>query len=137
MNEGTFKRYVIDQCTKKHGLYHHSNTFASRSGKGLPDSYFDGAYDLWVEWKFLAHMPRDYLVGGIDDKKRGCYSTKQFAWLKRRWEARGNAWGIVGLPNRTAVIQADPVDWEHKSTVDSAIPWSDVAARIKAFCAGA
>lgn len=138
MNEGTFKNYVIGICTKKHGLYHHSNTYASLSGKGIPDSYVDGpTYDLWVEFKYLSSMPRSCLVGGVDDKKRGCYSTKQFQWMKRRWEAGGNAWGVVGLPNRTAVIQLYPEQWEHKSSALTAVPWSDVAARIKEFCAGA
>lgn len=138
MNEGTFKRYVIDICVKKNGLYQHSNTFASRSGTGIPDSYFDGTHrDLWVEWKFQATMPRSGVVGGVDDKKRGCYSTKQFKWMRRRFNVGYNVWGIIALPNRNAVIQTGPFEWEARSSVTSAIPWSDVAARITEFCSGA
>lgn len=134
MNEGTFKRYIISKCTKEHGLYHHSNTYASLSGKGIPDSYFDGPVrDLWVEFKYISSMPRDSRVGGVDDKKRGCYSTKQYAWIERRHEAGKNIIGVVGLPDRTAVIQ-DPFCCRHKSSIASAVPWLDVVTYITRHC---
>lgn len=131
MNEGTFKRYVLGRLSH---LYKHSNTYASLSGNGIPDHYFDGSRDLWVEFKYVAAIPRNGLVGGVDDKKRGCYSTRQYRWMLRRHGNGRNAWGVVALPNRTAVIQTEPEEWLNKSSIRGAVPWAEVAARISHYC---
>lgn len=135
MNEGTFIKYVTGKLPKT--VHHQSMTFGSRSFGGTPDRYFDGPlHDLWVEFKFQATMPRSGLVGGVNEKKRGCYSQLQYDWMCRRFANGGNMLGIIALPNRTAVVQADPEQWLHGSSIQSAIPWIEVASKIELFCTG-
>lgn len=113
------------------GVYTHSNTGASMSTNGLPDRYYDGiAGDLWVEYKMLRHMPRSGIVVGE-------YSALQLHWMKRRFVNSGNVpnvVGIVGLPNKTAVIQRTPSEWEEGSHVDLARPRKEVSIWIQEVC---
>lgn len=135
MNEGTFKNYINRKISRV--VHRQSMTYGSLSANGTPDMYYDGpGAVLWVEYKYIPHMPRDGLVGGVDDKKRGCYSTKQFQWMERRHHRGRNVLGIVGLPNRTAVIQYTPGEWKEKSSVERAIPWGEVARHIEEYCRG-
>ena len=129
---------ISNVITKLPKIIHtQSMTFGSRSFNGTPDRYFDGpARDLWAEFKYVDAIPRDRLVGGVDAKKRGCYSPLQFDWMVRRLRNGGNVIGIIGLPNRTAVIQTDPLQWEFKSSIDAAMPFKDVAEWIRKFCIG-
>lgn len=135
MNEGSFIRYVTGKLPKH--VHSQSMTFGSRSFGGTPDRYFDGPFhDLWVEFKYQATMPRNGLVGGVNDKKRGCYSQLQYDWMVRRFHNGGNMLGIIALPNRTAVIQTEPAQWLNGSSIQGAIPWLDVALKIEQFCSG-
>lgn len=121
-------------------LFKRSNTSGSMTSSGIPDYYYDGARcDLWVEYKALEAMPRSGRVGGVDDKKRGCYSTLQYHWMERRWRhsqtllPAPNVIGVVGLPNRTAVIQTTPAEWREGSPVTLAIPIREVAQWVLSF----
>ena len=83
-------------------VHRQSMTYGSLNMTGTPDYYYDAdgilyprKIDLWIEYKQLKSMPRNGIVIGD-------YSDRQDAWLNRRGS---NAWGIVGLPDRTAVIQ--------------------------------
>lgn len=118
-------------------LHHQSNTSGSLTHNGIPDQYYDGTLDdLWVEYKQLGNMPRDGIVGRVDAKKRGCYSPLQFDWMCRRWRHRAlsggdpNVLGVVGLPNRTAVVQYNPVQWEEGTSVAEAMTYAEVAEII-------
>lgn len=145
-------------------LHRQSMTFGSLSQNGTPDYYYDTdcdtsprlliqaygdrelAYlkkkrpDLWVEYKQLRAMPRSGLVGGVDAKKKGCYSPLQFKWMERRYNNclphLSNVIGIVGLPNRTAVIQLTPTAWCKGSPVSEARPLKEIALWICAWCGG-
>lgn len=122
-------------------FYSNSNTGSSMAMNGLPDRYYDpaGGNDLWVEYKMRDAMPRDGMVGGIDNKKRGYYSTLQYEWMVRRYNnslahGRPNVVGIIGLPNRTAVIQTTPTEWREGSSITLAIPLKEVSLWIADFC---
>lgn len=137
VNEGSFIKYVVGKLPKT--VHSQSMTFGSRSFGGTPDRYFDGPLsDLWVEFKFQDSMPRSGMVGGVHEKKRGCYSQLQYDWMCRRHlNGKGsNMLGIIALKNRTAVIQTCPEEWLHGSSIESAIPWRDVATKIEQFCTG-
>ena len=129
---------ISNVITKLPKIIHtQSMTFGSRSFNGTPDRYFDGpARDLWAEFKYVDAIPRDRLVGGVDTKKRGCYSPLQFDWMVRRLRNGGNVIGIIGLPNRTAVIQQTPEEWQNKSSIDGAVPFAAVAEWIRKYCMG-
>lgn len=136
MKESTFINYVVGKLPPH--IHSQSMTFGSLTHGGTPDRYFDGpSHDLWAEFKYIPSMPRSGLVGGVDDKKRGCYSSKQFLWMCRRQAAGGNVLGIIGLRNRMAVVQTDPEQWKYGSSIAGAIPWVEVAARIAKFCSEA
>lgn len=117
-----------------------SMTGASTTHNGTPDRYYDGPRsDLWVEYKMLDAMPRSKLVGFVSDSKRGCYSSLQYEWMLRRYTNSlnlphgPNQIGIVGLPNRTAVIQTTPTEWREGSSITNAISFREVALWVIAF----
>jgi hypothetical protein len=121
-------------------IHKQSNTSGAATFNGIPDYYYDGPKsDLWVEYKALESMPRSGMVGGVDAKKRGCYSPLQNQWMERRWRNSQNLLpvpnvvGIVGLPNRTAVIQTSPTDWREGSSITQAIPIQEVIAWLRSF----
>jgi hypothetical protein len=123
-------------------IHHQSMTGAAQTHNGTPDQYYDGpGADLWAEYKQLTAMPRSGLVGFVNDKKQGCYSTLQYHWMLRRYtnslnlpHGRANQIGIVGLPNRTAVIQTTPTEWREGSSVTNAIPLREVTNWVIDFC---
>ena len=118
-------------------LHRQSMTYSSLSFNGTPDRLYDGPNGmLWIEYKKLDSMPRDGQVGGVDEKKPGCYRPNQFAWMKRRWDYGRNVWGVIFLPNKSAVIQTTPTEWADKSTVFAAVDRRELAARIRSFCLG-
>lgn len=138
MLEKNLIKAINNRLPKK--LHSQSMTLGSLTQNGTPDRYYDGTLnDLWVEYKQLEAMPRSGLVGMVDPKKRGCYSPLQYDWMLRRYNnciaayKQPNVIGIVGLPNRTAVIQYTPDEWLHGSPVSHAQSYDDVAALILAF----
>lgn len=121
-------------------IHHQSMTLGARSFTGTPDQYYDGLLrDLWVEYKQLDAMPRSKMVGGITPmniRKTGMYTTRQFQWMCRRFKAGGNVLGIIGLPDRTAVIQHTPEEWEFGSSITAAVSIEEVAKQIIDYCNG-
>lgn len=118
-----------------------SMTFGSLSFNGTPDRYYDppGGFDLWVEYKYIDAMPRSKIVGCVNAEKRGCYSPLQYDWMLRRYtnslaHGRPNVVGIIGLPNRTAVIQTTPAEWREGSSINNALPLEDIASWVRNFC---
>jgi hypothetical protein len=128
---------AIKRLTKT--LHQQSLTGASMAANGTPDRYYDGdRSDLWVEYKALTSIPRSGIV-------IGAYTQLQLAWMERRYKNEStfhtiygqpckNVIGVVGLPNRTAVIQFTPKEWREGSPVTNARTIKDVAAWIHAFC---
>lgn len=135
MKEKTLIKHVMTKLPRS--VHHQSMTFGSLTSNGTPDTYLDGAQsDLWLEWKQIVAWPRDGLVGGVDAKKRGCYSPQQYAWMERRWTNGGNVWGVIGLPDGRVVIQLSPEQWQNKSSIDAAITREELLNHIVSFCTG-
>ena len=108
-------------------IHKQSMTGASMAANGTPDRYYDGSKaDLWVEYKLLKGIPRDGIV-------RGEYTALQLRWMERRYRVGKNMVGIVGLPNRTAVIQATPLEWGEGSPIVNAMTLKEVACWIESF----
>lgn len=113
-------------------IYHHSNTGSSRTMNGIPDRYYDGpARDLWAEFKMARAIPRSGIV-------LGDLTEIQKRWLERRYynslAHTPNAIVVVGLPNRTAVIQTTPTEWREGSPITQAISLKEVSLWIADFC---
>jgi hypothetical protein len=111
-------------------MFHQSMTGAAMTGNGVPDRYYDGpGGDLWVEYKMLKNIPRSKIVVGA-------YTALQLHWMERRYRNSidQNVVGIVGLPNRTAVIQHSPKEWREGSPITNAMTIKEVAAWITDFC---
>lgn len=121
-------------------IHHQSMTLGARTHTGTPDQYYDGLVaDLWAEWKQLDAMPRSKMVGGVTpmkERKSGMYTTRQFVWMKRRWTTGKNVLGLIGLPDRTVVIQRTPEEWELGSCITAAVSIEEVAYVITRHCNG-
>jgi hypothetical protein len=132
------ERSLIDAIHRriKVPLHKQSMTKASLTTAGTPDYYYDGAFkDLWVEYKFVSSTPRDRIVGRVDDKKRGCYSTLQHRWMTRRWTTGRNVIGVIGLPDKKrACMQFSPCEWVNGTRIETAVSLSEVADWIVAYC---
>lgn len=108
-------------------------TGASMAQNGTPDRLYDGPGGLlFTEFKMLTAMPRSNIV-------IGAYTALQLHWMERRYtnsliHGRPNVVGIVGLPNRTAVIQHTPTEWREGTPATAAMPLSEVASWIEGFC---
>lgn len=111
-------------------IHRQSMTGATMVNNGTPDFYYDGPRSfLWVEYKQLNAMPRSGMA-------RGAYTELQLMWMERRHRNGGHVVGIVGLPNRTAVIQTTPDAWRQGSSTGTALSIKEVAAWITEFCGG-
>lgn len=117
-------------------IYRMSMTGAAMTANGVPDRYYDGENsDLWVEYKMLKNIPRSKIVVGA-------YTPLQLHWMERRWNNyqgrphinAANVVGIVGLPNKTAVIQFTPQEWREGSPIIKAMDIGQVAKWITAYC---
>ena len=79
---------------------------------GVPDTFYEGQQrDLWIEYKYLAKIPKRLttLVDLTGHKK--FLSKKQQAWLKRRHQTRQDAWVILGSPLGGLVFK--DLEWMH------------------------
>lgn len=108
-------------------LHHQSMTSASLTHNGTPDQYYDGPVrDFWIEYKMLKSMPRKGVV-------IGAYTELQLRWMERRYDNSKhllhgpNVFGIVGLPNRSAVIQRTPTEWREGTPLSNAISLQEVS----------
>lgn len=106
---------------------------------GTPDGYYDGPErDAWIEFKMLSSMPRSGTWSVYPDAKRpqGKLTMLQYRWLLRRYTNGGNAFVIVGLPNKTAILLVDPEQWKIAVPLDCAKPLRNISAWIQEFCGG-
>lgn len=84
-------------------------TGAALSNNGTPDRYLDFNSDLWVEFKYIKHLPREFLRPADD-----LLSPLQRSWLNRRSRAGDNAWVIIGFPyegKNYGVLLASHWEW--------------------------
>lgn len=119
-------------------LHRQSMTYSSLSFNGTPDRMYDGPKGmLWIEYKKLDSWPRDGLVGGVDDKKAGCYRPAQYDWMERRWRYGQNVWGCIFMPDKRVMVQHTPEEWLTKTTYAGlTIDRRALAQRIKEYCMG-
>lgn len=115
---------VLRQMPKD--IHSQSMTFGSLSCNGTPDRYFDAPRDFWVEFKVVKAFPRSGMVVGA-------YTELQLRWMNRRYSNGGNVFGIVGLPDRTAVIQRTPDEWAGGTSVTTAMSIKEVASWLVSF----
>ena len=138
MREKTLIKAIISRLPRN--IHYQSMTMGSLTSNGTPDTYLDGPEsDMWVEWKQLDAMPRDGLVGGITPakaRKKGCYTTQQYAWMERRWNNGGNVWGAIGLPDGRVVVQLTPEQWRNKTSVTTAMTREQFMNHLVSFCTG-
>ena len=122
---------AIDRLVPK-TIYRQSMTGAAMTANGIPDRYYDGpGGDLWVEFKQLQSMPRGIV--------RGAYTELQLRWMSRRWAnsaPRHNVIGVIGLPNRTCIVQRTPESWRDGTPAAEAVFIKEVAEWITTFCGG-
>lgn len=116
------------------GIHRQSMTGATATTNGTPDRYYDGLHgDLWVEYKMLATMPRNGVVVGK-------FTPLQLAWMERRYRNSTNlphgpnVIGVVGLPNRKAVIQRSLTEWREGSRIETAVTIREVSEWIQNRC---
>lgn len=112
--------------------HHQSMTLGSRSFNGVPDQYYDGPKsDLWIEYKQLKSMPRNGIV-------IGAYSALQLRWMERRYRhsraRQPNVIGVVGLPDRTAVVQFTPAQWREGAAIGNALSIKEISLWIRDYC---
>lgn len=131
MNEGQLIAAVNRLLPKT--LHHQSFTNASLSHNGVCDHYYDGQKgDLWVEYKMLRGMPKNGIA-------KGDFTPLQLRWMTRRWTNGKNVIGVVGLPDRHAVIQLNPVQWANGTPLSGQPtvgkqPIKEIARWILEFC---
>lgn len=105
-------------------------TFMGASG--TPDHYFDYHTDLWVEWKVLRRD--DHLPARIP--KESLPTEVQQRWLRRRFEAGGNAVVIVGIKLRArayGVVLDTPDVWERGLEKEAYEPLIVPSAELAAY----
>lgn len=117
---------AIDKYLPKE-IHRQSMTGAAVTGNGIPDRYYDGPLgDLWVEYKQLKTMPRSGVA-------IGAYTELQLHWMERRYRYAQhrlevpNVLGVVGLPNKTAVIQRTPHEWRNGTHINTSMTHKEVA----------
>lgn len=86
---------------------HHEGVGGAYS-KGIPDQYYDGkCYDLWIEWKYANHIPKNLNLLNTTSPK---LSEHQQRWLKRAYNNGRNVCVIVGFPEGGIILSA--MAWE-------------------------
>lgn len=110
--------------------FHQSLTGAAMTGNGIPDRFYCSPRGTcWIEFKQLSSMPRSGIV-------RGALTALQLQWLERRYNnckslARPTDVAVViGLPNRTAVVQTTPTEWREGTHVTTAMSFKEVSSWI-------
>lgn len=58
---------------------------------GTPDHWYSGAHDLWVEYKYLSHIPRN-----IDLANPRLLTKHQQNWIKQKRKQGRTVWVILG-----------------------------------------
>lgn len=131
MNEHSFTKAVLRILPAE--VHVQSMTSASMTTNGTPDRYIDLKRDLWVEFKYASHVPRAGVNLGANEK--GMLTALQKRWLKRRFNAGGNAIVVLGLPSdRTrGVVLASPAEWETVVTAEVIAAGIKTAAQIAAY----
>lgn len=100
--EGRFKaRFNAQLKTRASWIARCSMADAAMSCVGIPDFYYDGPNDLWVEFKVVKSMKSPVIAD---------YSAPQLIWLRRRSANGGNAIGIVEMPDKRVTIQVTDLD---------------------------
>jgi hypothetical protein len=133
MKEAAFRDAVL---TKLPARFHRQPNLAGAYGvAGTPDTYLDGARDLWVEWKVVPgedYYPREL-------KNKYLPTALQREWLDRRYRNGGNALCIVGFKLRGrawGVVLETPKQWSHPVPRESYEPRLQRAGDLALYLEG-
>lgn len=102
---------------KQHDMYH----------RGCADVWYSGPRDIWVEYKWVAKLPKKLIVPDL--------SSHQRIWLNGRFLEGRAVFVVVGSPDG-CVIFVNPVEWVSGLLRDEALVQSetDVATWIQIEC---
>lgn len=78
---------------------------------GVPDFWYSGKRDLWVEWKFIVLPKRDDTLIDLVDGKKPSISYLQQKWLEDRYREGRNVWVIVGCKEGGLILDS-PEEWQ-------------------------
>lgn len=112
--ETTFYNGVNRHLDK--AIYHMKNHNPYVSG--IPDIWYSGRNDLWVEYKFIPRKPVRAPV-----KPQELLSALQSKWLRERYDEGRNLAVIIGCPEGGVVLTN--LEWESEISV------RDFETRIK------
>ena len=119
MNEHSYIRAVHRQLPDAIHVWKINVRFRN----GVPDCWYSGGgADLWVEYKWLATVPKKVFKPTL--------SELQKKWLRDRYAEGRRVAVIVGSP-QGGVILAAPLEWENQVGVTTWMKHADVADWIK------
>lgn len=103
---------------------------------GTADMWYDGPNgDLWIEYKYIHHIPR----GGLNlvTRKSGPKLSKlQKHWLRRRYKNGRYVWVIVGTSKGGIILRE--LRWERDIPADTPLlSRKEIAERITQHVTGA
>jgi hypothetical protein len=92
-------------------LYHMKNHNSYLSGPA--DVWYSGNKgDIWVEYKFVAKLPR--VVNLTDTKKKYALSALQQEWLRARWLEGRAVYVILGMEDGGILFREREWETEHE-----------------------
>lgn len=106
--ETTFIQSVHRHLPPPSQLYRMKNH--NEFNAGIADCWYDGAVDLWVEYKFITIPKRGSTVIDLCGGKNPDLSALQQDWLRNRHNNGRSVWVIVGCKEGGVVFKG--MTWE-------------------------
>jgi len=120
MNESGFTRAVNAKLPED--IY--SLKLSERFSAGVPDCYYSGASDLWIEFKFYAN--------GLPANVKPKLSALQRKWLNERYDQGRNVHVVVGSPT-DCLIYSDK-SWNKPKPKNQSVSRADLIEWITNQC---
>ncbi len=112
-------------------LYHMKNT--NQFVGGVPDDWYSGGKDLWIEYKFIVVPKRDETVIDLVSGKKPEISYLQQEWLESRHKEGRRVGVIVGC--KAGGVWFPGISWRQNLTANkfraAIMPRPDVARLIE------
>jgi hypothetical protein len=105
---------------------------------GIPDCWYSGKRDLWVEYKWVDLPKRPDTIIDITAGKEPSLSALQAEWIEQRRLEGRNVWIIVGCSGGGMMLTHDVTPYPLRNDAFWALCWSrsEIAALIHTFCTG-
>jgi len=120
MNESGFTRAVNDKLPES--IY--SLKLSERFSAGVPDCYYSGAKDLWIEYKFYSKA--------LPKQVKPKLSALQRKWLNDRYQQGRNVHVVVGSPT-DCIIFSDK-SWNHAKPKSDSVSRAELISWIIEQC---